>query len=339
MTSINFRSRPVTILLHIFIWIDIFFLPVFLLPHPPGRNFFPQFEVSNILFNLLSITLFYINAHFLIPRYFTKKHWGTYLLIMLSSLTIIITMVIWVRNLTENPGFFNRPRPWDFLIFPSLLFWSMSTVYGSVITYSKRQREAETEKLKTELLFLRSQINPHFMFNTLNNLVSLARKRSEQLEPSLLKLSGLLQYMIYESNCEKVSLRQEIDYLKNYIDLQRLRFGNEVMIRSDLAENIDESVEIPPMLFIPFIENAFKHGIILNDPPEINISLTILHHTISLIVSNTFNPLGNETNDQTPGIGLPNAKRRLDLLFPDKHELVINREGHWYTINLTLQYD
>src|SRR4029078_9561482 len=138
--------------------------------------------------------------------------------------------------------------------------------------YNERiSREKETENLKTELSFLRSQVSPHFMFNIMNNMVALARKRSELLEPSLIKLSALLRYMLYETE-EKVPLQKEVEYLQSYIDLQKQRFGKGVAIHTCLQQ-VDDTYQIEPMLLIPFVENAFKHGTGLIDKAEIDVEL------------------------------------------------------------------
>src|SRR5205085_9613351 len=148
-----------------------------------------------------------------------------------------------------------------FNFFFVLFFLAASTAYCLVKDRIHNERiahEKQTENLKTELSFLHSQVRPHFMFNIMNNMVALARKKSDILEPSLIKLSALLRYMLYETD-EKVPLKKEIEYLQSYIDLQRQRFGNTVHIRTSMQEE-EQHYEIEPMLLIPFVENAFKHG-------------------------------------------------------------------------------
>ena len=140
------------------------------------------------------------------------------------------------------------------------LFFALSTAYQLIkdkVASDKLAQEKQNEVLKTELSLLRSQVSPHFMFNVLNNMVSLARKQSDLLEPSLIKLSSLMRYMLYEADEEKVSIEKEIDYLQSYIDLQQQRFGKKVQVNVHL-HTMDNHYQVEPMLLIPFVENAFQ---------------------------------------------------------------------------------
>lgn len=173
------------------------------------------------------------------------------------------------------------------------------------------------------------------MFNVLNNMVSLARKKSDLLEPSLIKLSSLLRYMIYETDEEKKSLEKEIEYLQSFIDLQQQRFGKNIRINTSLqTENIDYGIE--PMLLIPFVENAFKHGLVWEDDAQMDIELKVKDGLLTFFVRNKFNESTGGTKDKTPGIGLNNVKRRLQLLYHDKHVLHIDKMAAWFTVSLQL---
>jgi LytS/YehU family sensor histidine kinase len=198
-----------------------------------------------------------------------------------------------------------------------------------------RIKEKETENLKTELSFLRSQVSPHFMFNVLNNMVALARKKSDDLEPSLIKLSSLLRYMLYETDEDKVLLEKEIEYLQSYIDLQRQRFGKKIKIVANFPE-IENSYSIEPMLLIPFVENAFKHGTGMITDAQIDINLLIEDGKLQFSVRNRSGFLIDEPKDKTSGIGLNNVKRRLNLLYGKSHLLEINNQDGWFTVFLQL---
>jgi LytS/YehU family sensor histidine kinase len=202
------------------------------------------------------------------------------------------------------------------------------------IKEAQRSRERETENLKTELSFLRSQVSPHFMFNIMNNMVSLARKKSDMLEPSLIKLSSLLRYMLYETD-ERVPLQKEIEYLQSYIDLQQQRFGNKLTIKACM-EKPDGNYEIEPMLLIPFVENAFKHGTGLIENPEIDVELKIERNVLTFLVRNRFDNTSNEVKDKSSGIGLANVQRRLALLYRDKHSLLITKQNNWFVASLQI---
>ena len=196
-------------------------------------------------------------------------------------------------------------------------------------------KEKENENLKTELSLLRSQVNPHFMFNVLNNMVALARKQSDQLEPSLIKLSSLMRYMLYDADGDKVLLEKEIEYVQSYIDLQKQRFGKNVKIET-LLSDIDTDYEIEPMLLIPFVENAFKHGTGFIEDATIHIELRAKKNLLHFQVRNRFNEQSEEIKDRTSGIGLTNVKRRLNLLYGNKHALLISKNEEWFTASLQL---
>jgi LytS/YehU family sensor histidine kinase len=213
-----------------------------------------------------------------------------------------------------------------------------STAYQMIRDRMKTERIAkdkENEHLKTELAFLRSQVSPHFMFNVLNNMVALARKKSDLLEPSLIKLSSLLRYMLYETDEEKVLLEKEIEYLQSYIDLQIQRFGSKVKVNVSLKD-FDSSYFIEPMLLIPFVENAFKHGTGLIQNAEIGIELKARNNLLEFIVGNQFDSTVQEIKDKTSGIGLQNVKRRLNLLYENRHTLSISNTDNKYIVSLQL---
>jgi sensor histidine kinase YesM len=192
-------------------------------------------------------------------------------------------------------------------------------------------------QLEMELKFLRSQISPHFLFNILTSLVSLVRKKSDQLETSLLMLSGLMRYMLNDAG-KKITLQQEMEYLESYIALQKLRFGHDVKITFH-TEVPDEqkNYSIEPMLLIPFVENAFKHGTGYVDQPFIDINLAAREGVLDFQVRNKFDQEANTSKDESSGIGLNNVRSRLTLLYPGRHDLLIHTERQLFSIHLTLR--
>jgi len=156
------------------------------------------------------------------------------------------------------------------------------------IRFERLEKEARAEHLSFQLKFLRSQVSPHFLFNMMSNMVSLARQKSDILEPSLIKLSELLRYMLYESQEEKISISKEMEHLENYTDLQKLRFGDDVNVKLKINNDCPECL-IEPMLLIPFIENAFKHGIGLQENAYIYITITILKNKLQFSCVNNYN--------------------------------------------------
>jgi sensor histidine kinase YesM len=226
------------------------------------------------------------------------------------------------------------------VLFPSVLVFVVSIFYSITvekIRAEKMQKENEAAQLGMELKFLRSQISPHFLFNIFTNLVSLARKRSDNLEASLLMLSGLMRYMLYDAN-KKISLQQEVEYLQSYIALQKLRFGQDVKIVFNIQLSQEEAnYNIEPMLLIPFVENAFKHGTGYADHPFIDVNLTVTKGLLVFLVKNKFDQVADTSKDETSGIGLSNVRSRLTLLYPDRHKLVIHSDNNLFSINLTLK--
>jgi len=199
----------------------------------------------------------------------------------------------------------------------------------------KLAKERQAENLKTELSFLRSQINPHFIFNILNNLVALEQLKSPELGPTIMKLSQLMQYMLYETDEERVSLTKEVDYLQSYIDLQKQRFGNKVPVTVTF-DPTPGLFEIEPMLLIPFVENAFKHGVGMIEHPAIEIRLEVCDGILYFMVRNRYNEASSETRDKGSGIGLGNVRRRLNLLYGNQQILHVTRDNGWFTVFLEL---
>jgi LytS/YehU family sensor histidine kinase len=225
-----------------------------------------------------------------------------------------------------------------FCTFIFLLILACSIAYKTIrdkVIADNLAKEKENEYLKTELSLLRSQVSPHFMFNVLNNMVALARKQSDLLEPSLIKLSSLMRYMLYETDEEKVSLEKETEYLQSYIDLQRQRFSKKVIINVNM-QTTDRLYDIEPMLLIPFVENAFKHGTGMIEHAQIDIDLKAVNNKLQFTVSNNYDPSSVEVKDKASGIGLTNVQRRLDLLYPNHHTLQITRENEKFIVSLQI---
>jgi hypothetical protein len=232
-----------------------------------------------------------------------------------------------------NPGLLFSVFPFFLVIFGSYGY----RLYIDKIIQNNFIKELETIHLETELDFLRSQISPHFMFNLMNTLVSMARKKSELMEPSLISLSQLMRYMLYDSDGDRIGLDKEIEYLKNYINLQLLRFGDSLRLNLFLSASF-EGYDIEPMLLIPFVENAFKHGIAMIEDPIIDVAIEIDENkrTLKLMVMNN---IGKEetVKDSNSGIGLTNVRRRLELLYPENHHISIERRDSTFIVNLEIK--
>lgn len=335
-----YNSKWAVISFHILVWLLWLTLPVFFRRTEHGQrespnNFFnPGYLVSNVCW----VSLFYFNAYFLIPRYLNNRKVWQYMSILLILYFLVVLLMFSVFQLEKPSGFSLAHLPY-FFIFVFLFIWAMSTVYRTVSDKAKTDqllKERENENLKTELSFLRSQVSPHFLFNVLNNMVAMARLKSDKLEPSLIKLSGLMRYMLYESDEQKVLLSRELEYVTSYVDLQKLRFGKDMLVKVDMNDG-EEYHLIEPMLLIPFIENAFKHGTGLIQQPEIDISLEVKKGILDFRVKNKYNGESTEIKDKTSGIGLANVARRLNLLYDKKHILETSKQDGWFTASLQLK--
>ena len=198
------------------------------------------------------------------------------------------------------------------------------------------KRELETQNLTSELAFLKSQINPHFLFNTLNNIHTLAYKKADGTPEAIMKLSELMRYMIYESNVDVVPLTQEIEYLKSFIDLQELRFKTKRIVDFEISGKIEEA-QIAPLILLPFVENAFKHGYQIDSQGAIKVRL-LIGEQIEYSVANAFSAShSNEQRDEVGGIGLENIQRRLELIYPKQFELSIDQSEDHFTVKLIIQ--
>jgi two-component system, LytTR family, sensor kinase len=205
----------------------------------------------------------------------------------------------------------------------------------SLFISEKQKKLLENERLNAELNFLKLQINPHFLFNTLNSIYSQAHFKSEQTEHSILKFSRIMRYVLYDSAAEKISLSQDLEYISNYIDLQQLRLSKNITVQYQVTEQV-AGLSIAPLLLITFIENAFKHGISYTAPSEIKIAIAVTGRALSLTVENAINRLNRGS---TGGVGLVNARRRLDVLYPGRHALEVVENDHLYIVNLKIELD
>jgi LytS/YehU family sensor histidine kinase len=223
-------------------------------------------------------------------------------------------------------------------LFPVLFVTAVSTGYAMVIYMlegEKSVREERQERMQSELSFLRSQISPHFIFNILNSIVYLIRSKSPLAEPVTIKLSELMRYMLYESNDAQIPLEKEVSYLENYVELQKIRFEEDVEIRLNIEGEAGSQL-IEPMLMIPFVENAFKHGVGLVVAPLIDIDLKFSENEMTFKVRNKITPETEADKDSSSGIGLQNVRRRLELLYPGAHRLELNRTDEWFVAGLWL---
>jgi two-component system LytT family sensor kinase len=226
------------------------------------------------------------------------------------------------------------------VLFVFIIVFGLSIAYFFLKEWSKTEKirlQLEAVQLDTEIKFLKSQVNPHFLFNTLNNLFSMAQgKGNDDLADGISKLSGMMRYMIYESNDDSVPLKKEIEYLENCIVLNKLRYADdEVKVIFDYPDNT-EGVFVAPMLFIPFVENAFKHGVSIGQSSQIDISISLTRKQLNFSCQNVNYNFIKKMENEKSGIGLENVKRRLELVYPGKCELFIQDNDDKYIVKLAI---
>ncbi|MDR6567290.1 MULTISPECIES: sensor histidine kinase [Chitinophaga] len=338
-----YQQKWAIIARHMLAWLIFFSLPYLL--HPTNEKYDrdrmdeKQAWAMYVYFTyLVMVVFFYLNAWVFIPKLVYKKKIVDYILYIVGIFIFMCTMRYTFEKIFLKPHQMDIKPAILFTFFTFSFVLSASTAFQMIVDKMKLERRSsarENELLKTELSLLRSQVSPHFMFNVLNNMVSLARKKSDVLEPSLIKLSSLMRYMLYEADEDKVPLQKETEYLQSYIDLQQQRFGKNVTIQVSL-ETGDTCYEIEPMLLIPFVENAFKHGTGMITDAMIDIRLYTRDDKLFFSVRNRFNKDSSEIKDKTSGIGLTNVKRRLNLLYGDNYVLHIDKKDDWFIVSLQL---
>ena len=333
-------NKSLRVFAHLVVWIALLLLLMYL--DSNGKIVYKS-VVLLLYFGIINIAVFYINYLFILPTFLNRKKY-LWCAVIILSLVLISSFVkcglayyFYDIVIKRDSGKYFIPF-WDYFMsaaFVSCLFIFLSAVLKFVTDWflnDKIRSNLENEKLISELAFLKSQINPHFLFNSLNNIYSLAYQKSEKTPEAILKLSEIMRYMLYESNEDKVALADEIRYLQNYIELQKLRFKDNTYIKFEITGEV-HTQKITPLVLISFVENAFKHGLVTDK--EIPISIFLRIEPGKLFFS-TINKKSNLNKDDTGGIGLQNVRRRLDLLYNNKYELHIQDKNDIYNCELYL---
>lgn len=350
------------ILFHSIIW--TFFILTSLIqfyesPFRINNDFYVQWATG--------IILFYLNYFYLVPALLLEKKYWLYFVFVFAL--IVVFMVIRINYFIPE---FNHVRPTNMLppkmmprypedfikdgrhvvmarrqplffkIGPSLFYILIITISAIIKTltefYNNQQNKliAETHRTNTELIYLRKQTNPHFLFNSLNSIYSLAHKKSDLVPDAIVTLSELMRYMLYETDNKTVALEKEINYIQNYIELQKLRL-NDI---EDIFVNVHGNTKnkfIEPLLLISFVENAFKYGTDYKGAAHVKIKIFILDNNLDFWIENR---IENYVKDpENSGIGLVNIQNRLDLLYPNAHELSITQDNQYYRVHLNLKLD
>ena len=342
------------ILLHVLVWLILFIAPIYFASrYMGGPNPRAWFFSKDIV---IYCVIFYTNFLILVPWLFFKGRKLAYILAIL----VLITGFLFVSYATGEQvrgsieQTMDRPPPMrpDQGAPPRIgIMFVYSYLLGSTIVVllslglavlnrqsemEKTRKELEKEKLNSELAFLKSQISPHFLFNTLNNIYSLIDINGKDAQDAVLKLSKLMRYILDESERERISLGQEIAFMNHYIDLMKLRLVEKVDLKVTFPENYHD-LSVPPLLFIPFIENTFKHGVSYRGRSFIEIALEVNQERILFTCRNKiFSDREGTSSLAESGIGLNNARKRLNLLFPQAHDLSISDHNGEFNVNLSI---
>lgn len=321
--------------------------------------FYLQFNLYNEKFNhigalgslsltaVVDIIAAYFTVYYLLPHFLFKKRYVLFAIIFLISAALAILLQRVILYYISLPLFYpdsaSSMKPFWY-INPFYSFINIYTVVSvfAVIKlvkywYKNQQLKIELEnKNKTsELALLRTQLNPHFLFNTLNNIDALITTNQEKASDAVIKLSEIMRFMLYEANSDRVPLEKEINYLQSYISLQQMRLKSPFFVNFKNDVNC-KGLSIAPMLFIPFVENAFKHGLKNIVTPGIDISLNCDNGNINFEVVNRYSELEDQNKDATSGIGLINTKKRLELLYQNKFKLDISKDDGIFKVSLKI---
>lgn len=341
-------------ILHVLLWLVVW-LSTFITYYSATDPLLPQ--VCNAAMVIIVSTIpFYITGYILIPKYLYRKRYFRFVTFLLSLVIFSgLFMMIAVRSVdhyfnhsvlivpTNNPALLK----FDINIFT---WTSLIAAFGSgglkimIDSFRLRKRlfEVEKEKITTELNFLRSQINPHFLFNLINTIYFQIDKNNKDARASVEKLSEMLRYRLYECTTDKIEIKKELDYIKNYVAVQTLRMekGSDVQLQID--DKID-NFKIAPLLILPIVENAFKHVSNFKEVSQNKIHIVLTRNDTKNFIVETINTY-DKTNGvnflmQSGGLGVQNLRRRLELLYPNQHELTVDQLNGLYITTLKIKYD
>lgn len=347
----NIKRRVIPILIQLFFCVILLVFPLYMMSRS-GDLDVEHYSIFFIRTSIL-IALFYINYLFLIDRFLFNKKFVAFIgLNIVISIALLLFQNL-IIDLLVNPsppsfgGAGDRPKGGPS---PYMRYWGDMLIVVLVIGFSvalkatlrwfqdsMNMEKVKAAQLEADLRNLRSQLNPHFLFNTLNNIYSLIATDSGKAQDSVLRLSNLLRYVLYENNTSFVPLSQDLEFTKNYIDLMKLRIGANVNLNISIINNNSNDV-IAPLMFMTLIENAFKHGINNDENSYIDISILVENGKGVICSVENSRSAGNNVEAKNSGIGLPNLQKRLELLYSKKHDLVIKKGEDNFSVRLRIDF-
>lgn len=348
MNNNAFSSKGMGGLIHLAAWMVLFCLPLFFTGNQTESVTWIAY-LRFIIVPLSFMILFYFNYFYLVDRFiFTKQ----FVWFLLSNICVIVVLMYSVHFLMHIlPAPVNRPGPpereWHdvvrFFIGNTIIYMLVAALSvaikmtGSWYRAESAQKELQKSRSEAELQNLKSQLNPHFLFNTLNNIYSLIAISPEKAQESVHDLSRLLRYVLYDSSYSEVPLGKEIDFIHNYIELMRIRLPEKVEVSVNTAPLVKNETMIAPLLFISLIENAFKHGVSNTYPSFISVEISQDEEYLNCLIRNSYFPKDNERDKSGSGIGLVNLRKRLELLYPNRAEFYCSHGDGVYSANLKIR--
>ena len=341
-----FIHRHRVFLLHLSFWFVYISFLLYQINFHQRRH--EEYEWGNVIIFAsvqlaFTLVITYLNYFYFLPRFLVRKNIARYILEFLIPFAALITLRVHLQRYlidgyTYQSGYFYSTlyivQTISITLF-IVIFVGMLRFAVDWFEFEAKKKEVENERLTAELNFLKAQINPHFLFNTLNNLYYLVFTKSDNATEVIAKLSQMMRYMIYESNHPKVHLKKEIDYMQNYIDLERMRLNGEVPIKLSIHGDTHQTM-IAPLILITFLENAFKHGVSTTSSGAwVNICLHLEGNQCTYTVENS-KPASQPQTSSKSGIGLRNVERRLELSYPDQYLLQTENLPDRYKVQLKI---
>jgi sensor histidine kinase YesM len=335
------NSRFTTISIHTVGWCLLLLMP-YMTSYAHLKSFAPGingiFFLPIVLVGVVNIIIFYINYFYLIPGFLFTKKYLSYSLLFFSCLVLSFGLAFLIFEVTDPAGS-EAAGPVLTLVRHTAKGYAFQMLIVSFVTsialaYSDRLKQIEQEKHSAQIASLKSQINPHFLFNTLNNIYASALDTSPRSADMVEKLSEMMRYTMKETQKDFVMLEDEINYNNNYIELQKIRLDKSVKI--DYDNSLDAgTLQIAPMLLTPFIENAFKHGVNPEQKSHITIAMALQNRQLHLFVSNNKVSTQKETSERS-GLGIVNTKKRLELIYPGRHRVTVNESDQHFEVSLQI---
>lgn len=335
-------------LIHFVFWVGVWFLYLYFFSYNSSDKAYIVWFSSLLLPLTMAIT--YFAAYYLIPKLLLEKKYGRFALFTFYTLVassyfmvlIIYGCLIFLKKFDASniPPMIKNFFFILILVYMIVVIVSFVTILNSTFKTEKKNKELQNKILKTqlqikeqELHYLKRQIHPHFLFNTLNTIYGFALKQSKQTPEIILKLSNLLDYILYQINKPQVSLQEEVMHIKEYVELEKFRFEDSLKVDFS-SDKIDLAINIAPMLLIPFVENAFKHGTHVDGFVTIDIRVLVKDRNLEFSIENSY--LENQKETETGGLGLVNIMKRLDLHYPGNYTLETKTENSRYKVKLII---